>query len=88
MSNTIRSYPCLAHFAKGREMSVTATMQGKWGHAVQFTINGEYAVLAENQVRDLIQVLEKAADIVNAGALDGEGYTVTVIPHKAGKGDA
>jgi hypothetical protein len=34
------------------------------------------------------KVLEKAADIVNAGALGGEGYTVTVIPHKAGKGDA
>jgi hypothetical protein len=31
------------------------------------------------------KVLEKAADIVNSGALDGSGFTVTATTHKAGK---
>lgn len=30
------------------------------------------------------KVLDKAADVVNSGALDGDGYTCTVTTHKAG----
>jgi hypothetical protein len=85
MSNTIRSYPCLAHFAKGREMSVTATMQGKWGHAVQFTINGEYAVLAENQVRDLISALEKRIACVDGYSATDCGEELTIDPSEVPK---
>ena len=60
MSNTIREYLAgLSHFPDAKNMLVTATMQGKWGHGVQFTVGDEYIVLAENQIKDLIAILRR-----------------------------
>jgi len=59
MSNELRKYMAgLKHFPDARDMSITATIQGKWGGGVQFTIGDNYIVMAQNQVEDLIKVLK------------------------------
>ena len=70
MSNTIREYAPLKSFNDAKIMSVTATAQGKFGHGVQFTIGNNYCVLAENQVKDLIESLKKRLNCE-------EGYSAT-----------
>lgn len=60
MSNTIREYEAsIENFPDAKNLSVTATMQGNYGSGVQMTIGNEYIVLAENQVKDLIKILQK-----------------------------
>jgi hypothetical protein len=45
--------------SSGKDMFVTATVQGEYGAGVQFTIGMEYCVLAEGQVKTLITILQK-----------------------------
>lgn len=61
MSNTIREYKPIqsVNLPGARDLRVTSTAQGAYGRAVQFTIEDQYIVLAQNQVEDLIRVLQK-----------------------------
>lgn len=74
MSNIIGEYKTINRFSDANEsMSVTATVQGEYGKGVQITMHGEgmgYVVLAENQVRSLIEQLQKRLDAV-------EGFSAT-----------
>ena len=76
MSNIIRQYKCIEHhlqYEASHTMSIASTIQGKYGHGIQFTLMGrstEYIVLAENQIKDLITILQKRLDCE-------EGYSAT-----------
>jgi hypothetical protein len=61
MSNNLRRYPSIPNSMDygGDELSLTATMQGKYGSAIQFTIGGKFAVIAPNQLRDICDTIEK-----------------------------
>ena len=61
MSNNLSRYPSIPHSEEygGDEMSLTATMQGEYGSAIQFTIGGKFAVLSPNQLRDIIKTIER-----------------------------
>lgn len=58
MSNNLAIYTGIEDDG-GQPMSITAFMAGKHGHGVQFTMGGVFCALAENQVRDLIERLQK-----------------------------
>jgi len=83
MSKTLRHYSCLEHFTDGADMSITATMQGEWGNGVQFTIHGSYCVLAENQVKDLIKVLQKRLKCIKGYSATDWGKELTINPEKS-----
>ena len=61
MSNTIREYGSISHdgLDESRILSLTATYQGKFPSAIQFTIGNEYCVLSKNQLLDLIKTIKK-----------------------------
>lgn len=81
MSNTMREYKAgLAHFPDAKNMAITATMQGEWGKAVQFTVGNEYIVLAENQVKDLIDILKKRIKCDKGFSATDWSNTEIVIP--------
>ena len=76
MSNNLRKYIGLHNT---ETLSVTATMLGKHGSGIQFTMhdaNHTRTLLSENQVKDLIIVLQKRLKCI-------EGYSATgYIPEK------
>lgn len=60
MSNILREYPTIESHKKwdaSDKLIMTATMQGTHGRGIQFTIDDKYVVIAENQVRDMIETL-------------------------------
>jgi hypothetical protein len=61
MSNNLARYTTIPGSERygGDEMGVTATMQGDYGSAIQFTVGGKFAILSPNQLRDLVQTIEK-----------------------------
>ena len=61
MSNNLSRYPSIPHSEEygGDEMSLTATMQGEYGSAIQFTIGRKFAVIAPNQLKDIVDTIQK-----------------------------
>jgi len=61
MSNTIREYNSIPHdgLDEGEVLSLTATCQGKYPSAIQFTIKNEYCILSKNQLLDLVKIIKK-----------------------------
>lgn len=61
MSNNLSRYPSIPTSEEygGDELSLTATMQGEYGSAIQFTIGGKFAVIAPNQLKDIVKTIEK-----------------------------
>jgi len=60
MSNNLSRYPSIPcdDDCDADEMSLTATYQGKYGSAIQFTIGGKFAVISPNQLRDIVKTIE------------------------------
>jgi len=61
MSNNIRIYKAPKEwFRESEDMILTAVVGGKkYGSSIQFTIRGEFIVLSEKQLLDLISVISK-----------------------------
>jgi len=86
MSNNLREYKSLelgdCYFAR---MSVTAFVGGDYGHSVQFTIDGKYCALAENQVRDLVATLQKRLSSVKKYRATSMDLDIHINPTKVGE---
>ena len=61
MSNNIRIYKAPKEwFRESEDMVLTAVVGGeKYGKSIQFTIGGEFIVLSEKQLLDLISVISR-----------------------------
>jgi len=80
MSNNLREYASMNSIER---MMVTAFCGGKFGDAVQITIDGVYCGLAENQVKDLILTLQARIDHHPSYLATGPDIDVMVMPKEA-----
>jgi hypothetical protein len=74
MSQDIRHYETANDWLlKQSDVSLTATVGGdKYGHSIQFTTENDFFVLSEEQLRDLLDVIQKRLNLE-------DGYTATGI---------
>lgn len=89
MSNDIGEYSSIKHdgLEDGENMCVTATAQGEYGSAIQFTIGNNYCVLSKNQLLDLIDTIKKRIkNISGHSAVESSNFDV-VHPIPNFKGD-
>lgn len=84
MSNNLREYGSLDLGEGSGNMSVTAFVGGRYGYSIQFTIEGRYCALAENQVRDLIKTLQKRVKSIHKYQATSPNLDLYVSP-KEGK---
>jgi hypothetical protein len=83
MSKTIREYRSIVDdFPNSSSMIVTSTSQGKYGCGVQLTLDNDYIVLAENQVKDLILILRDRINCKNGFRSSDLGEHDVIIPKK------
>ena len=81
MSNQLVTYGSIDKTGIGStSLSVNSFCGGKYGYSVQFSLGSLYCMLAENQVRDLIKILQKRVNGVKKYNATSEDLNNDVNP--------